>query len=181
MDEYNKFSNKQEKKPGGREDDNLMINGKRNMSAKRRKSHSKSPKLNVATKNRKYQTIMIEADGLSNNQIRQIDRVSRILNNEKLGKSPGRRRSVSNKKRDHSAKRKSVSSKMKTLQTLEARYNSINSKETKSKNSNKTPVRRTSALDDGERHLIVAQPQPQQPGYQPDFGMQQQQQQPTMQ
>jgi len=37
---------------------------------KKRKASSKSPKINVVSKNKKFQTIFIEADGLSNNQIR---------------------------------------------------------------------------------------------------------------
>ena len=63
---------------------------------------------------KKYSTILIETDGLSSYQISQIDKVSKILNNERLYRSPERRtskvnthaNSKSNKKRGTSAKKK---------------------------------------------------------------------------
>lgn len=59
---------------------------------------------------RKYHTIMIEADGLSTQQISQLDKVSRILNNDRLYKSP---RKSPNCKSPHSGKKRSASARKK--------------------------------------------------------------------
>lgn len=115
IEEYNKFSTQNCRKaafPGEPQVQIIAIKGSKannirvgNLSAKKSRSVGRA-----LGGTRKFHTIMIEADGLSSQQISQLDKVSRILNNDRHyrspRKSPNRRSVLSAKKRSASAKKR---------------------------------------------------------------------------
>jgi hypothetical protein len=87
-EEYDRLSAKKAKKSSRRAADGDKRVTRVTLSAKKRKGASSGrPLVNLVSKGR-TQTILIDAEGLSQQQIRQIDRVTKIINNEA---SPKRR------------------------------------------------------------------------------------------
>ena len=101
--EYDKFTSKRAKLRA--HDDSHSHSQKRKHSLSARKAKNNMKDLNYIQRKR-GQTIVIETDRISLNQLRKIEKVSRIINNQKL-KSPERKSLNSNRKKTWSAKKRS--------------------------------------------------------------------------
>ena len=127
-DEYNKFSVSDQRKVT-QPNFNESVKSKRINRASSKKagdskssvSRSKSVQRERGNSKKKYSTILIETDGLSSYQISQIDKVSKILNNERLYRSPERKTSkITAHANSKSAKKRGTSAKKKAKKETDA-------------------------------------------------------------
>ena len=140
IEEYNKFSGKKVNNPNDSGVQVITLKGVKASASKTRGAESSAKKKRSVSRSKdgsqklgkKFQTILIETDGLSTQQISQIDRVTRILNNERGCKSPATKNQRSSKKREASAKKKGNTTKLTIGST--SQFNSLNSRRSRSKN-----------------------------------------------
>jgi len=140
IEEYNKFSGKKVNNPADSGVQVITLKAVKASASKTRGGESSAKKKRSVSRSKdatqrlgkKFQTVLIETDGLSSQQISQIDRVTRILNNERGCKSPAGRNQRSSKKREASAKKRGNATKLTIGST--SQFNSLNSRRSRSKN-----------------------------------------------